>query len=272
MMKIAFSTIGCPGWSFNEIFATAKDLGFGGIEIRGIREEMDAPSVKEFAPENLPATMAKISRSHVRICMVTSGAQLGLPEVDANVAQARRYIDFAARIGAPYVRLLITDKPEAVPGESVEQTIRLYRELCAYAQDKNVSPLLETNASLADTSVMRRVMQEVDMPNMGVLWDLHHPYRYFGETPEQTYANIGPYIRHLHVKDSVMADGKVQYRMMGYGDVPVFDTLKLLHDNGFDGYISLEWIKRWQPDLQEPGIVFSHFASYMKYLLDQIED
>ena len=35
-MKTAFSTLGCPGWSWDEIFATAKDLGLDGIEVRGV--------------------------------------------------------------------------------------------------------------------------------------------------------------------------------------------------------------------------------------------
>ena len=50
-MKLAFSTLGCPGWSFEEIFATAKDLGMDGIEIRGIGTEMYAPKAAPFAPQ-----------------------------------------------------------------------------------------------------------------------------------------------------------------------------------------------------------------------------
>ena len=68
-----------------------------------------------------------------------------------------------------------------------------------------------------------------------------------------------------------MQNGKLQYRMMGYGDVPVFDALKLLDENGYTGFVSLEWLKRWCPDLQEPGIVFAHFASYMNYLKKPVE-
>ena len=45
-MKIAFSTLGCPGWSWDEIFATAKDMGLYGIEIRGVGNEMFAPKIK----------------------------------------------------------------------------------------------------------------------------------------------------------------------------------------------------------------------------------
>ena len=37
-MKLSLSTLGCPGWSWNEIFATAKDLGMNGIEVRGVAD------------------------------------------------------------------------------------------------------------------------------------------------------------------------------------------------------------------------------------------
>ena len=33
-MKVSFSTLGCPEWSWAEITSMAKDLGFDGIEIR----------------------------------------------------------------------------------------------------------------------------------------------------------------------------------------------------------------------------------------------
>ena len=35
-MKISFSTLACPDFSWTEIYSMAKDVGFNGIEIRGI--------------------------------------------------------------------------------------------------------------------------------------------------------------------------------------------------------------------------------------------
>ena len=58
--------------------------------------------------------------------------------------------------------------------------------------------------------------------------------------------------------------------MMGYGDVPVFDALKILKTASYSGFITLEWVKRWNKELQEPGIVFYHYVSYMNYLMEQI--
>mgnify|MGYP002798133703 CR=1 FL=1 len=51
-MKLSLSTLGCPGWSWNEIFATAKDLGMNGIEVRGVANEMFAPAIPVFNQGN----------------------------------------------------------------------------------------------------------------------------------------------------------------------------------------------------------------------------
>ena len=74
---------------------------------------------------------------------------------------------------------------------------------------------------------------------------------------EYTYSNIGKYIKYVHIKDSVMENDKVKYKVLGKGDVPVQEAQKLLKDNGYDSYVTLEWVKRWCPDLEDAGVVFS---------------
>lgn len=103
--------------------------------------------------------------------------------------------------------------------------------------------------------------------NVGALWDIHHPYRFAGETPGKTVQNLGAYIKYVHVKDSVVENGKVSYRMMGEGDMPIDDFMRALDSINYEGYVSLEWVKRWYSDLSDAGIVFPHFANYMeKYI------
>jgi fatty-acyl-CoA synthase len=270
-MKLAFSTLGCPGWSWEEIYATAKDLGLNGIEVRGIEAEIYAPNTKPFRPENIEKTLDILRKLNLEIPMLTSGVLLfdGSRREEA-LLECKAYIDLARQIKCPYVRVL--GDRDGAPGEKLDLGLvkTLYREVCDYAFDKGVSPLIETNGVFADTSVMADFIKDIDRPNAGVLWDIHHPYRYFGESPDQTLQNLDGHIKYLHIKDSVMKDGKVDYRMLGYGDVPVLDCLKALKKNGYEGYVSLEWVKRWCPDLQEPGVVFSHYINYMSYLIRQI--
>ena len=61
-MKISFSTLGCPRWSFKEITATAVDLGYQGIEVRGIGKDISVPSAPDFAPDALAHTLAELAR------------------------------------------------------------------------------------------------------------------------------------------------------------------------------------------------------------------
>ncbi len=269
-MKLAFSTLGCPNWQWREIFATAKDLGVDGIEIRGIENEMYAPKIRIFDDSNYQATLGQLRDAGLVLTQLTSGATLGMPDSPAaGRREAMDYIDTAARLGVPYIRVMISPQPQPEPVD-MEAARRLYLELCDYAKPKGVCVLVETNGALADSHVMREFVDGADPDSSGVLWDIHHPYRFFGESPEFTFRNIGQYVKNTHVKDSVYKDGKLSYRMMGYGDVPVFDALKTLKAGEYQGFITLEWVKRWNKELQEPGIVFYHYVSYMKYLMEQI--
>ena len=270
-MKLVFSTLGCPGWKWEEIYATAKDLGLDGIEIRGIEKEIYAPKAKPFRPENINSTIKTLDKLKLTIPMLTSGAYLFDEEnIQQYIDEAKAYIDLAEKLKVPYVRVLGDKDGKPGPEIKLDYVLDIYQELCDYAAPRNVSPLIETNGVFADTSVMADFIKKVNRPNAGVLWDIHHPYRYFGETPETTLNNLDGHIKYLHIKDSVMKDGKVKYRMLGYGDVPVLDCLKELKKNGFEGYVSLEWVKRWCPDLEEPGVVFSRYVTYMNYLIRQL--
>ena len=124
-----------------------------------------------------------------------------------------------------------------------------------------------SNGVYADSARLAALVDGVASPAVAVLWDVHHPWRYFGEAPELTWQNLGRHIRYIHVKDSVCIQDKVSYRMLGHGDLPLDRMLGLLADNGYDGYVSLEWVKRWSHDLEDAAIVFPHFANYMQQFL-----
>ncbi len=270
-MKLAFSTLGCPGWSFEEIFATAKDLGMNGIEIRGVASTMYAPNIKMFQDEMIEKTKETFKKASLEISMLTSGCDLSDEEnIDKMMQEARDYIDLAQKLGVSYVRIMCENAPGPQKDFDLDVVAKRYREICDYANGKDVYPLIETNSLLADSKVMRDFIKTVDRDNAFVLWDVHHPYRYFKENVYDTAKNLEGLVKYVHVKDSKVVDGKNEYRMMGYGDVSILDALKALKAQGFDGYVSLEWVKRWCADLQEPGIVFSHYANYMGYLIRQI--
>ena len=268
-MKLAFSTVGCPDWSFGEIFAAAKDFGYDAIEIRGMGKEMYAPKLNVFSEKNIDATKKKLVDAGIFVSMLASNAVIGIPaHANAGKKEALEYIDLAQRLEAPFVRVMVTPRPEADEAD-LGCAAATYLEICEYAKDKNVAPLVETNGAFAESGVLAKFLEQVPSENKGVLWDVNHPFRFFGEGARQTFENIGEYVKYLHVKDSTTdpATKKTSYQMVGHGDLPIAEIVGLMGDSGYDGVLSLEWTKRWLPELLEPGIVFMQYVNHMRYLL-----
>lgn len=268
-MKFAFSTLGCPDWLWEEIISAAADLGYDGVELRGIGSEIYLPDIKTFSSQKLPTIRAKLKKLHLEIPCLTTGAFLfDQDKKEAAQREVTDYLALAESLGTPYVRVLGDSSPG--PGcTSVDEALveENFTELLSLAAGKGVTLLLETNGIYADSHKLRRLLEKIGHPNLAALWDIHHPFRYFHEPVAETYANLKPWIKHVHIKDSIIKNGKVQYRMLGYGDVPVADAVTKLAADGYRGYISLEWVKRWCMDLEEPGVVFSHFLNAAKNLL-----
>lgn len=266
-MKIAFSTLGCPNWQWSEIISTAYDFGYNGIEVRGVKNEINASKIKEFSPGQAEKTKAKLAELNLEIPCLTSGCVLGGGEC---FDEALAYIDTAERMGTPYVRFLGDKAPE--PGEGIDdaKVIADLKKLCDYAAQKGITCLIETNGVYASSQRLKGIIDQVGSPNLGVLWDMHHTYRFGGKTCEETFKILGDRIFHVHLKDSVIQDGKIHYKMLGEGDIPVTECLKVLKDSGFDGFISLEWVKRWYSELEEPGVVFMQFINYINNTLSEI--
>ncbi len=262
-MKTCFSTLGCPEWSFADILSVASDLGYNGIEIRGIARELHAPALEPFSVTQIDATKRKLSGLSLEIPCLTSACNLSNHD---DMDEARAYVDTASALGTPYVRLLGDKAPAPADGVDVGAVTANLAMIAEYAKPKGVMPLIETNGFFAKTKMLLGLLRTVGSDNVGVLYDVHHPYRFFGESPAYTLKNIGPYIKHVHIKDSVMDGKKVIYKMVGEGNVPVKDAVKVLEDFGYTGYFSLEWVKRWDLSLEDPGIAFAQYKEYMDAL------
>jgi len=267
-MKYGFSTAGCPDWLWKEVVSTAKDLGYDGVELRGLANKAYLPTTRTFSWENCPQIRLQLDELGLTIPCLSSSAMLyDREQQEAAQTEMRDYINLAALLNTPYVRVL-ADK-NARPGGQEDEAVVVenLREITDAAEDKEVMILLETNGAYADSRRMASLMERLNDPNIGVLWDIHHPFRFFGEQPAQTWERLKDWIYHIHVKDSLMENGGIAYKMFGYGDVPLKEALCLLQDNGYRGYIVLEWMKLWVADLEDPGIVFAHFPYAAKRMI-----
>jgi len=263
-MKLAFSTLGCPDFSWPDIYSMAKDLGFDGIEIRGLGDEIFAVQAQPFTESELPHTIKKLSELNLEIPCLSSGCCLKFADKDEeNCQEIAQYITLASKLGTPYVRILADSQPQPSGEVDDEVILKALQNLIPIAEEKGVTLLIETNGVYADTARLSRLLNRIASDSVAALWDMHHTYRFGGEKPSKTVENLGAYIKYVHIKDSVMENGVVRYRMMGEGDLPIDDMMKALDSINYDGYVSLEWVKRWASDLDDAGVVFPNFANYM---------
>ncbi len=264
-MKISFSTLACPDFDWTDIYSMAKDLRFDGIEIRGLGNDIVAVKAKPFTEKMLPKTIAKLKELELSIPCLSSGCALKYKEKEEEtINEITSYIELATKLGTPYIRILADKDPMPVDDVDDGYIAGVLTKLADIAKEKGtVTLLVETNGVYADTKRLRALLDKVGRNEVAALWDLHHPYRYNGESGEQTVANLGTYIKYCHVKDSVMKDGSLTYSLMGEGDMPIKEMFAALKTIGYEGYMSLEWVKRWANNLCDAGIVIPQYANYM---------
>ena len=268
-MKLAFSTLGCPDFDWSDIYSMAKDFGFDGIEMRGLGNDIFSVHARPFEPDQLDRTIANLKRMRLTIPCLSTGCVLKdaerWPETKAEIEE---YIRLANRLGASYIRLLGDRNADIEGPVDDEVVLRALKEVLPLAEEMNVTLLVETNGVYTDTARLRDLLTRAESDSVGALWDMHHPYRFAGESPETTVQNLGVYIKYTHTKDSVMENGRVRYRMMGEGDLPIGDMIRALRSVNYEGFVTLEWLRAYAPDLESAGIVFPHFANYMAQYMD----
>jgi fatty-acyl-CoA synthase len=98
------------------------------------------------------------------------------------------------------------------------------------------------------------------------VWDSHHPHR-TGERPADVWANLGPRILLAQVKDARPDAGRDdgwQLVPLGDGEVPVRDMLALLSAGGYQGWVSVEWEKRWHPEIAAAEVALPQHLAMLR--------
>jgi len=120
--------------------------------------------------------------------------------------------------------------------------------------------IIESHGDFTDSPALLEILQRADSPNVALLWDAHHTFVSGKEQPEDTVRELGRYIRHTHLKDSVASGNDRRYVLTGTGDVPVQRQIAALATIGYRGFFSFEWEKRWHPEIEEPERAIAQYA------------
>ncbi len=251
-MKLSFSTRGWKELPWQEQVKDASELRFQGIEVYNLHK---CPSLTDrsgvFHKFHRNETLRELREHHLTIPCLDTCIDLGASEDETGFIP--ELIDTAATMKIPYVAVCALHDDDDRIRERIDRLIPQFSE-------KGVCMLIKTVGIFADTGKLRKLMDEYACDELGALWDMHHPYRDFHETPDTTIRNLGGYVHHVHLRDS---DDDLNYNLIGEGTIPVQDMMNALSSIDYNGFISLEWKTEWMEDIPDREIIFAHFLNYM---------
>ncbi|MBQ7171163.1 MAG: AMP-binding protein, partial [Clostridia bacterium] len=252
-MNLSFSTRGRAVSDWAELCDTAQENGFRGIEIYDAYK--DAALTGPGGPlhkYNTAATLRDLRDRGLSIPLFDSSCNIGCGE-NAALEHARFLFSLAGAMKAEYVAL----RSDAEDLSAVKADLDA---LIPDAEACGVVILIKSNGAFSDTAALRALLDEYASDRLGVLWDIHHPYRDCGETPDETIRNLGAYVKHVHLRDS---DDGGAYRLVGEGTLPVEDFMRALYSVDYDGFLSLEWKIDWMKELPYFDVILPHFVNFM---------
>lgn len=266
-IPLAFSTLGCPAWEWKKILDFAAPHGFSAIELRGLEGKLDLPALPLFAADRMEQTKQEIRTSKLQIACVSSSAQMYVEDPTKRAKElgdARRFIDLAEVLGAPYVRVFggkaDSDKSPMPSDQTKARVADGLRELGKYAGPHKVTVIIESHDHFTASATLKNVLQLADSEHVGLLWDAHHTFATSNEDPEFTVRQLGPWIRHTHLKDSIGSGEDRKYVLTGRGNVPIPRQIEALRSIGYKGFYCFEWEKLWHPDIDDPEIAIADYA------------
>jgi sugar phosphate isomerase/epimerase len=293
-MLLAFSTLACPEWSWQDILNRGPKYGYDGVEVRLIQRDTELLRRKEFFPSELHRRRRELAESGFRVCGLASSVRFDSLVPSERAAQQETgvgYLNLAAELGASFVRVFGDVLPPSESGTR-ESTIAAIAEgldrLGEVATPLGIDVLIETHGDFMQSALLRQVLERVRCPQVGVVWDTHHPWRFFGEPVAETFSRLSPWIRHTHWKDSIpltdrplssaereaeerarqlMAGHRAaDYVLFGDGEFPIRECMQLLKQSGYAGWFSYEWERAWHPEIAGPEAALPPFPGVFRGL------
>ncbi|MGQ9733126.1 MAG: sugar phosphate isomerase/epimerase family protein, partial [Candidatus Zipacnadales bacterium] len=246
-MKLSFMTWVCPNWNIAQIIAGAIRYGYDGVEPRVECKQAHGIEL-DTTKKQRQEIKAQFADCGIEISCLATSRTYALAEArerEASVALTKRYIDLAADVGAPCLRVFGGQFGDTLAREEAHKIVAECLHECAeYAALHQVTVCLETHDAFSRAEHAAVTVKLADHPYVGICWDIMHPFR-AGNTFEEAFEQLKPFVRHCHVHDGKLPEGPsgpVSLAKMGEGDIPHEVPIKLLASSGFQGHLSGEWI------------------------------
>ena len=266
-MKISYTTLGCPEWTIDRVIDAAVASKYDAIDFRGYLDVVEIIESPHFRGESLREMAKRVTG--LEVSCLSSGTSMTSPTAAARENQLdkmRRYAELCKAFDCHMVRIFGgSTKDLADPIATAAETLVKAAEI---ACDAGIVFAVETHDSWTNTEMLRAALRAAGEPNgIGLLWDLQHPWYFSGEEPEFSAKNLAGKVCNTHWKDLVrLPDGKFRLCPVGKGELPLGRLYAALRSISYNGWFTLEWEKRWHPEIEEPEVVIPAFADFIRAL------
>jgi fatty-acyl-CoA synthase len=269
-MKFTLNTLGAPAWDLETTARNARAYGYAGVDLRLLDGEViTLESIRAnhdrlkglFPPDELPvavlATSTRLATRDPEVCKQT-------------LEEGRQWIDLAAELMVPVIRFFAARRPPELDLEASKQAVgEMLAQLGEHAAQSGVKIGVETHDEFASARVVADALTLAPNPSVGAIWDMWHTNR-AGESPSEALSALEGRVINVHLKDARRTADGWQLTLLGEGDIPVKDALRLLKERGYDDFISVEWEKKWHPEIPDPEIAFPQHISVLREYLREL--
>ncbi|MCB0082721.1 MAG: sugar phosphate isomerase/epimerase [Caldilineaceae bacterium] len=243
------------------VIGKAKEIGFDVIEFSKIIVP-EGKTLDGYAAE----LRAEADRLGIDIVNYTVGADFlrgSNGNLQAEIERVKGEVDIAAILGVPGMRHDATSgwPADHIGPKSFDAALPRLAEGCRavteYAAAKGIKTMVENHGFFCQESTrVEKLVTAVDHANFGVLIDMGN-FLCADDEPASAVGRLMPFAFHCHAKDfhvrsgNEVAPGRGWFQsragnylrgaIIGHGNVPVLQCLKVMQRDGYDGVLSIEY-------------------------------
>jgi len=259
-IRLAFSNLACPDWSFSRIAAAAREYGYDGLELRLVdRQPIDANLLRQKLP------VLRTELDGLPIASLNSSIRLAV-DGDEWLDEFAALSELANQLHVPSIRVWGGDyDPSVSEMAAIARVAERLNEAGRIATHAGITVALETHDSWRMLARVIKVFDAVENQAVRVLWDIQNTHAKGNSTPEDVWRALGRRIVQVHVKDTRPGPGEYgELVELGTGTVPARESIRLLAEKSFDGWVTVNWLKFQHPEIAEPEVALPQYAKTLR--------
>ena len=290
MYKIAGHTMGTPEYNIFEAIELFRRIGLDGIEI--VVQDGYSCGLPTKCSKELLERVKECAQNQIEIvCLTPYNSYFN--SLDASVCACEieaieRVMDYCAFLGAKYIRVYggnIAPGEEDHWEEKYQRLLASMRYLGEKAAEKNVVLVIENHFNTMTVSARQSAdtIREIANDNVKILYDQANLTFTCNEGYQEAIEIQDGLIAYMHVKDFVFKGQNREFissddvshpdeksrnvitRIVGQGVLEWPQILAAMKSHGYDGWLSLEYERRWHPDdIPDASIGMKQSADYLK--------